>query len=80
MASISSIKIIEGLHFLASSNSVFIHCLTPHHLVIFKFYVLQVNNCARLTFAHAYNKWVLPVPGAPYSSTSLQGILSLLNN
>ncbi len=75
MASISSIKIIVGAVFSASSKIVLIFfSLSPYHLLITSGPFNKIKFASD-SFATALAKSVFPVPGGPWSKTPLGGLM-----
>lgn len=80
MESISSMNIILGLSFLATSNrvlNVFSDYPTYFDIKSEAEMLKKVPPC--ISVAQAFASRVLPVPGGPYRSMPLQGVLSPTN-
>mmetsp|Transcript_11486 Transcript_11486/g.28947 ORF Transcript_11486/g.28947 Transcript_11486/m.28947 type:complete len:339 (+) Transcript_11486:2181-3197(+) len=76
IASISSMKMMQGCSFQASVNSaVTSFWVSPSHLLWMEL-ARMFTNRAPDSFAMALASMVLPVPGGPYSSTPLLGFSS----
>jgi len=69
---------IDGFLFLAIlNNSLIIFSLSPTYLLI-RSELLTLKNVALHSVAHAYARYVFPVPGGPYNRIPFHGFITPL--